>query len=248
MSRFVGYAMRTFNRRKGTHCVTYSAFMSRVLEILLLIGFGFIIGFFIGSTKFNAAMGDVKWTDVGSLLVTLSGLILAVVTYTRWSKTKIQDDAYLTAKQYLSLILSLKSQIFNLAAEFNHLVPQPGKLVEDETTVHARINRCNDIYSSLVKNGLEISIVKEQLKFWRIDLTKNGEELHNNLIKLLNDHLIYSDVMNINVKYHYFSDKSKILELTLELEKWRNSAKLIIEAHEKILSTGFSGLFITTKV
>jgi divalent metal cation (Fe/Co/Zn/Cd) transporter len=80
----------------------------RILSILIASSLLFGFGFFIGASKFNALMGDVKWTDVGSLVVTTFGLVFALLTYFRWLKSKIKDDAYLAAKRYLDLALSFK--------------------------------------------------------------------------------------------------------------------------------------------
>lgn len=210
---------------------------------ILLFVLAAVLGWLVGASEFQKSMGDVKWTDVGTFFVTSIGFVIAFLTYLQWLKTKVKDDAYQSTRHYLNLVLSIKFQLLELANEYNHLVPSPGLMVESNLKTKSRIDRCNEIYSSLNKTALNIAISKEHMAFWKINLTEKGLKLHNQLLQTLSNIQLFSSCLNTNINFHHFHDSSRANELNKELQGWRDASRPFLEIHENIISFGFYGLF-----
>ncbi|WP_147207667.1 hypothetical protein, partial [Pseudoalteromonas nigrifaciens] len=153
--------------------------MKNVL-ILMVVGLYLVAcGFFIGVTDRAAMFDGVKWTDVGTLVVTSLGFIFGFYTYFQWLNNKRKEDSYLVAKRYIAAIDEIEENLHELRFHYDHICPTPGLMVEDKDVSIKRIEHLNIVWGNLYQARRNLYKSNRELSFWNVCLAKEAVEDYN---------------------------------------------------------------------
>lgn len=146
-----------------------------------------IFGYYIGATKHENIFSDVKWTDIGTLLVTFFGFSFGFFTYFQWLNSKRKEDAYLAAKKYIASVGEIEEYVHELMFQYNHICPAPGVRVESKDISVKRIEHLNSVYNYLYQARRGLYKSHRELGFWNVNLTERFAENYKNMNELLDN-------------------------------------------------------------
>jgi len=216
--------------------------MKYVITVLVAT-FLLAIAFCIGATKFQGISDGIKWTDVGSLIVTFCGFTFAFVTYFQWSKNKRKEDAYLVAKKYVASIDEIEEQLHELIYQYDHICPAPGVVVENNDVSLKRIEHLHNVWGHLYQARRNLFKSHRELAFWDVNLASDFKDHHSEINKLL-DHLsVVSSSLN-NQLFHYI--KSKMENMGEVISHKKRFDELFNQIHtitQKRVKCGFKDMF-----
>lgn len=176
------------------------------LFVILCVSISIAYGIFIGATDFNATFKTVKWTDVGSLTVTILGFLIAFFSYYRWLSNKKKDDAYQVAKNYLYALDKFRDQVQEFDFQYHYMCPAEGRGVESVEITEQRIQHVSQLYSQLFQLKNELINARCDLDFWGVALSADWEVKHQSFLKeVRNIHVV---VISLNSQlYHFYLKK-----------------------------------------
>lgn len=166
------------------------------------------IGFCIGATEYKNIFSEVKWTDVGTLLVTFFGFAFGFFTFFQWLNDKRKDDAYLAAKKYIASIDEVEEQLQELIFHYNHICPAPGVAVENKDVSIRRIEHLNNVWKYLYQARRNLYKSHRELQFWNVRLEGRFIEDYKIMNELLDSISIVSSTLN-NQLFHFVENNLK---------------------------------------
>ncbi|NWO06780.1 MAG: hypothetical protein HLX50_14120 [Alteromonadaceae bacterium] len=185
-----------------------------LLVVLCLL----VIGYCIGATEHKNMFSDVKWTDVGTLLVTFFGFAFGFCTYFQWLSTKRKEDAYLAAKKYVASIDEIEEHLHELLFQYNHICPAPGLLVESKDISVKRIEHLNNVWSNLYQARRNLYKSHRELEFWNVKLTDVFSEGYEAMNKSLDNISVVSSVLN-NQLFHFIESNMENMDSVIRNKK-----------------------------
>ncbi|MBM9521109.1 hypothetical protein JWG39_14905 [Desulforhopalus vacuolatus] len=166
------------------------------------------ISFCIGATQFQGIFNGVKWTDIGSLIVTFLGFFFAFVTYFQWLKNKRKEDSYLVAKKYVASIDEIEEQLHELIYQYEHICPAPGVGVESNDVSLKRIEHLHNVWDYLYQARRNLFKSHRELAFWNVSLVNDFKEHYIEINKSLDNISVVSSALN-NQLFHYIKSDMK---------------------------------------
>ena len=173
---------------------------------------------------------SVKWTDIGTFLVSLVGLLLAYIKTTQWLRLKKKEDAYYVSKRYLDALDGLAEILSKINYEYFYLCPVAGSVVESSEKVLERIMKVEGLTGPVIYDGIRSLVnVRHQLGFWGVSLRDQYVQKYDLMIQYANDILTISFAMNTQLRSLYFDEWKWI-------ENVSASKKMFDEKYEAIMN------------
>ncbi|PCC09922.1 hypothetical protein [Pseudoalteromonas sp. JB197] len=216
--------------------------MKNVL-ILMVVGLYLVAcGFFIGVTDRAAMFDGVKWTDVGTLVVTSLGFIFGFYTYFQWLNNKRKEDSYLVAKRYIAAIDEIEENLHELRFHYDHICPTPGLMVEDKDVSIKRIEHLNIVWGNLYQARRNLYKSNRELSFWNVCLAKEAVEDYNYLNKSLDNISVISSVLN-NQLFHFVSSRQNMDGVIREKQRFDELHDSVHKIIQHRVDCGFKSMF-----
>lgn len=201
------------------------------------------IGGYIGATEYKNMFSEVKWTDVGTLLVTFFGFAFGFFTYFQWLNSKRKEDAYLAAKKYIASIDEIEEYLHELLFQYNHICPAPGLMVENKDVSAKRIEHLNNVWNYLYQARRSLYKSHRELEFWSVALADEFSEDYNAANKLLDHVSVVSSVLN-NQLYHFvesnMENMGSVIQYKNQFDELYNG---IHQITQKRVQYGFKAVF-----
>lgn len=202
------------------------------------------IGYCIGATEHINIFSDVKWTDIGTLLVTFFGFSFGFISYFQWLSSKRKEDAYMAAKKYLASIDEIEEHLHELLLQYNHLCPTPGGLVENKDISLKRIEHLNNVCNYLYQARRALYKSHRELAFWNVRLTANFNEDHKSMNQSLDRISIVGSTLN-NQLFHFIEhNKENINYITNQKKLFDDIYNEIYKVTQKRVECGFKAMFL----
>ena len=202
-----------------------------------------VIGYCIGATEHRNTFSDVKWTDIGTLLVTCLGFAFGYFTYFQWLSNRRKEDAYLAAKRYIASIAEIEDHLHELLFQYNYLCPAPGVLVENKDVSIKRIEHLHNVWSCLYQARRNLYRSHRELEFWNVRLTDESSEDYAAVNQSLDNIRSVSFALN-NQLFHFIEGNMKNVDSVIQHKKWFD--ELYNEIHivtQKRVQCGFKAIF-----
>lgn len=202
-----------------------------------------VIGYCIGVTENKSIFSDVKWTDIGMLLVTFFGFAFGFFTYFQWQSNKRKEDAYLAAKKYIASIDEIEEQLHELLFQYNHICPAPGVAVENKDVSVKRIEHLNNVLNYLYQARRRLYKSHRELEFWNVRLTDGFSEDYKAVNKSLDNISVVSSALN-NQLFHFIeSDMKNINSVIQHKDRFDELYNGIHKVTQKRVQCGFKAVF-----
>ncbi|MGP9799541.1 hypothetical protein [Rheinheimera sp. NSM] len=202
-----------------------------------------VIGYCIGTTEHKNMFSGVKWTDIGTLLVTFFGFAFGFFTYFQWLSSKRKEDAYLAAKKYVASIDEIEEHLHELLFQYNHLCPVPGLLVERKDISVKRIEHLNNVWSYLYQARRSLYKSHRELEFWNVKLTDVFSEDYEAMNKSLDNISVVSSVLN-NQLFHFIDNNMENMDFVIRHKKQFDELyNGIHQVTQKRVQCGFKEIF-----
>lgn len=202
-----------------------------------------VIGYFIGATEHKDIFLDVKWTDIGTLLVTFFGFSFGFFTYFQWLSSKRKEDAYLAAKKYIASIDEIEEHLHELLFQYNHICPAPGVVVESKDVSVKRIEHLNNVWSYLYQARRGLYKARRELEFWSVRLTDVFSEDCKAMNKSLDNISVVSSALN-NQLFHFIESNMKNMDSVIQHKKQFDGLyEDIHQVTQKRVRCGFKAIF-----
>ncbi|MCE8038514.1 hypothetical protein HOP58_12530 [Halomonas sp. MCCC 1A11062] len=202
-----------------------------------------VIGYFIGATEHKNMFSNVKWTDVGTLLVTFFGFSFGFFTYFQWLSSKRKEDAYFAAKKYVASIDEIEEHLHELLFQYNHICPVPGLQVESKGISVKRIEHLNNVWSHLYQARRDLYKSHRELEFWSVKLTNVFSEDYEAMNKLLDNVSVVSSALN-NQLFHFIESHMENMDSVIRHKKQFDELyNGILQITQKRVQCGFKAIF-----
>lgn len=202
-----------------------------------------VIGYCIGVTENKSIFSDVKWTDIGMLLVTFFGFAFGFFTYFQWQSNKRKEDAYLAAKKYIVSIDEIEEHLHELLFQYNHICPAPGVAVENKDVSVKRIEHLNNVLNYLYQARRRLYKSHRELEFWNVRLTDGFSEDYKAVNKSLDNISVVSSALN-NQLFHFIeSDMKNINSVIQHKDRFDELYNGIHKVTQKRVQCGFKAVF-----
>lgn len=202
-----------------------------------------VIGYCIGVTENKSIFSDVKWTDIGMLLVTFFGFAFGFFTYFQWQSNKRKEDAYLAAKKYIASIDEIEEHLHELLFQYNHICPAPGVAVENKDVSVKRIEHLNNVFNYLYQARRRLYKSHRELEFWNVRLTDGFSEDYKAVNKSLDNISVVSSALN-NQLFHFIeSDMKNINSVIQHKDRFDELYNGIHKVTQKRVQCGFKAVF-----
>jgi hypothetical protein len=202
-----------------------------------------ITGFCIGASEYKNMLTEVKWTDIGILIVTFGGFVFAFFTYFQWFNGKRKEDAYLVAKKYVASIDEVEEYLHEFLFQYGHICPTPGLMIEQQDVSLKRIDHLHKVWDYLYQARRNLYKSHRELDFWNVSLDPEFLKHHEDVNKLLDDLSVISSVLN-NQLFHFVNNDMKNMDEVIRGKK--RFDELYTSIHnitKKRLSCGFKNMF-----
>ena len=210
---------------------------------VFVASFFLAIAFCIGATKFQGIFNGVKWTDIGSLVVTFLGFTFAFVTYYQWLKNKRKEDAYLVAKKYVASIDEIEEQLHELLYQYDHICPAPGVFVENNDVSLKRIEHLHNVWEYLYQARRNLYKSHRELAFWDVNLISDFKDHHDEINKSLDNISVVSSALN-NQLFHFIKSEMKNMgEVISHKKRFDELFNKIHIVTQKRVECGFKDMF-----
>lgn len=202
-----------------------------------------VIGYCIGVTENKSIFSDVKWTDIGMLLVTFFGFAFGFFTYFQWQSNKRKEDAYLAAKKYIASIDEIEEHLHELLFQYSHICPAPGVAVENKDVSVKRIEHLNNVFNYLYQARRRLYKSHRELEFWNVRLTDGFSEDYKAVNKSLDNISVVSSALN-NQLFHFIeSDMKNINSVIQHKDRFDELYNGIHKVTQKRVQCGFKAVF-----
>ena len=202
-----------------------------------------VIGYCIGATEHKNIFSGVKWTDVGTLLVTFWGFAFGFLTYFQWQSSKRKEDAYLAAKKYIVSIDEIEELLHELWFQYGHICPAPGLMVEKKDVSLKRIEHLNTVCVYLYQARRRLYKSHRELEFWNVSLADGFSEDYKAVNKLLDDISVVSSALN-NQLFNFIEIDINNEEFVIKhKERFDDYFNRIHTVTQKRLRCGFKAIF-----
>lgn len=205
---------------------------------LCLLAFGFCID----ATEYKNVFSAVKWTDVGTLLVTFFGFSFGFFTYFQWLNGKRKEDSYLAEKKYIASIDEVEENLHELLFQYNHICPAPGLVVENKDISIRRIEHLNNVCNYLYQARRSLYKSHRELEFWNVKLNDSFSENYKAMSKLLDSISVVSFVLN-NQLFHFIESSEKINNVVQSKKQLDELFKEIYQVIQRRVQCGFKSIF-----
>lgn len=202
-----------------------------------------VIGYCIGATEHNEIFSGVKWTDVGTLLVTFFGFSFGFFTYFQWLSSKRKEDAYLASKKYIASIDEIEEHLHELLFQYSHICPAPGVVVESKDVSVKRIEHLNNVWNYLYQARRGLYKANRELEFWNVRLTDKFSEDYKTMNKSLDNISVVSSALN-NQLFHFIESNMKNMDSVIQHKnQFDELYNGIHQVTQKRVQCGFKGIF-----
>ncbi|MGP7733590.1 hypothetical protein [Oceanimonas smirnovii] len=201
-----------------------------------------VIGFCIGATEYKNIFSDVKWTDVGMLLVTFFGFVFGFLTYFQWLNSKRRDDSYLAAKKYIASIDEVEEFLHELFFQYEHICPTPGLAIENKDISIARIEHLNKVLNYLYQARRSLYKSHRELGFWNVMLNDDFSEDYEAINEMLDSISVVSSVLN-NQLFHFIESNEKINDVVQSKNRFDELSKKTHQIIQRRVQCGFKAVF-----
>lgn len=210
---------------------------------LFVAVFLLLIGYCIGATENENLFSDVKWTDVGTLLVTFFGFAFGFFTYFQWLSDKRKEDAYLAAKKYIASIDEIEEHLHELLFQYNHICPADGVMVESKDVSVKRIEHLNNVWGYLYQARRSLYKSHRELEFWNVMLTDEFSDAYKAVNKSLDNISVVSSALN-NQLFHFIERNVENMDSVIRHKKQFDELyNGIHEVTQKRVQCGFKAIF-----
>ncbi|WP_397377985.1 hypothetical protein [Pseudomonas sp.] len=201
------------------------------------------IGFYTGATEHKNIFSEVKWTDIGTLLVTFFGFAFGFFTYFQWLNGKRKEDAYLAAKKYIASIDEVEEHLHELLFQYNHICPAPGVVVENKYVSAKRIEHLNNVWNCLYQARRSLYKSHRELGFWNVRLADSFVEDYKAMNKQLDNISVVCSVLN-NQLFHFIeSNMENMNDVIQHKNRFDELHKEIHQVTQKRMQCGFKATF-----
>jgi hypothetical protein len=201
------------------------------------------IGYCIGATEHENIFSEVKWTDIGTLLVTFFGFAFGFFTYFQWLNSKRKEDAYLAAKKYIASIDEIEEHLHELLFQYNHICPAPGVVVENKDVSVKRIEHLNNVWNYLYQARRSLYKTHRELEFWNVRLADGFAEDYKVVNKLLDNISVVCSALN-NQLFHFIESNmenmNSVIQHKKQFDEYYNG---IHQVTQKRVQCGFKAIF-----
>lgn len=202
-----------------------------------------VIGYYIGATEHKNIFSDVKWTDIGTLIVTFVGFAFGFFTYFQWLSSKRKEDAYLAAKKYIASIDEIEEHLHELLFQYNHICPAPGVVIENKDLSANRIEHLNNVWNYLYQARRSLYKSHRELEFWNVRLTSGFSEDYKTVNKSLDKISVVCSSLN-NQLFHFIKSNMKNINSVIQHKKQFDELyNGIHEVTQKRVQCGFKAIF-----
>jgi hypothetical protein len=202
-----------------------------------------VIGYCIEATEHKSIFLDVKWTDIGSLLLTFFGFSFGFFTYFQWQSSKRKEDAYLAAKKYIASIDEIEEHLHELLFQYSHICPAPGVVVENHDVSVKRIEHLNNVWNSLYQARQSLYKSHRELEFWNVRLADGFSEDYKVVNKSLDNISIVSSALN-NQLFHFIESNMKNIDYVIQHKnQFDELYSGINKVTQKRVQCGFKSIF-----
>lgn len=202
-----------------------------------------VIGYCIGATEHKNIFSSVKWTDIGTLLVTFFGFAFGFFTYFQWLSSKRKEDAYLAAKKYIASIDEIEEYLHELLFQYNHICPAPGVVVENKDVSVKRIEHLSNVWNYLYQARRSLYRSRRELEFWNVRLADGFSEDYTAVNKSLDNISVVSSVPN-NQLFHFIESNMKNMDSVIQHKKQFDELyNGIHKITQKRVQCGFKAIF-----
>lgn len=213
--------------------------------VVLLIGMYLVaVGFFIGATDHAKMFDSIKWTDVGTLIVTFLGFTFAFFTYYQWLNNKRKEDSYIAAKRYIAAIDEIEENLHELRYHYDHICPVPGLVIEDQDVSIKRVEHLNIVWGNLYQARRSLYKSNRELSFWNVHLDDAAKESYESMNQHLDSISVIASALNSQL-YHFVSDNMRNMDEVISHKK--RFDELYSQLHKVVqerVSRGFKSMFI----
>ncbi|MCS6134160.1 hypothetical protein G3496_04360 [Shewanella baltica] len=216
--------------------------MKKVI-LAIVVFYSITVVFFIGVTEHKTMFNDVKWTDVGTLLVTFLGFAFGFYTYFQWLGNKRKEDSYISAKRYLSAIDEVEENLHELAFHYNHICPTPGLLIEDKDVSIKRIEHLHNVWGNLYQSRRNLYKANRELAFWNVELVPDAKQNYDFLNQSLDNISVVSSALNSQLHHFICKDSSNMNEVIRHKERFDELQRSAYKVAQHRIDTGFKAMF-----
>lgn len=202
-----------------------------------------VIGYCTGATEHKNIFTDVKWTDIGTLLVTFLGFTFGFFTYFQWLSSKRKEDAYYAAKNYIASIDEIEEHLHELLFQYNHICPASGVVVETKDVSVKRIEHLNNVWSYLYQGRRGLYRSRRELEFWNVRLTDEFFEDYKAVNKSLDNISVVSSALNNQLFHFVESDMKNMNSVIRHKKKFDELYNEIHQITQKRVQYGFKAIF-----
>ncbi len=212
------------------------------IGILLAIGL-FAFGFHMGATEHTQAFSDIKWTDVGALVVTAFGFSFGFLTYFQWLGGKRKEDAYLAAKKYITALEEVEEHLHELLLQYNHIFQKATLSKGGKNTSTKHIEHLSSIWNHLYQDRRNLYKAHRELEFWNVKLNPEFAEDYQTMKQLVKDISLLCSSLNHYLS-HFIDNNKEDGHLVVEhKEEFDRLYEEIHQLAKKRVQSGFTAIF-----
>lgn len=146
----------------------------------------FACGYYLGLTEQEKIFSEVKWTDIGMLVVTMFGFSFGFITYFQWLNNKREDDAYLAAKNYVAAVDEVQEHLHELLAEYAHRCgEQDGSEQLPGLALDNSFSHLASLWQYFYQSRRSLHKAHRELAFWNVSLTSEFAADYQQIKQLL---------------------------------------------------------------
>ncbi|ELZ1717798.1 hypothetical protein SD909_004207 [Vibrio parahaemolyticus] len=202
------------------------------------------VGFFIGVTDRESMFDSVKWTDIGTLIVTFLGFTFGFYTYFQWLNNKRKEDSYIAAKRYIASIDEIEENLHELRFHYDHICPAPGVVVEDQSVSIKRVEHLNNVWVNLYQARRSLYKSNRELSFWNVRLDDSAIKNYESMNQYLDSISVVSSALNSQL-YHFVSGNMQNMgEVINHKKRFDELHSQLHEAIQHRISRGFKSMFL----
>lgn len=185
------------------------------------------------------------WADVMTAMFTFFALIVAVSAFFTWKKSKIRDDGYEAAKEYVASLVDLEvvfikasNPIYKLNFKINERAPT-------EVEVRESIVSLSEIVGLMNVTMQIIRVRRGEIGFWSVGLSEEMQEIHDRTIDFSKKYVSFVELFCDCAERYYstgsFEDGRLLDELCMRIGSVSYDLR---ELFEKRRRSNMSGIYL----